>query len=306
MKSLRHRLPTLTSLMAFEAAGRTLNFTQAAQELHVSQAAISKQIKYLEGYFGFALFERQGRKVSLSSRGLQFHHKINASFNFMVDAVEEYLEDEDNSSVTVSANSAMSHYWLGNAINEFYRVHTNQTPHIRVITSDITRDLFVDEVDIAIAYDPGQRIGWKTSFLFKEEMFPIASPDYLRAHPFTDDNPENLLKHELLDFERIEPNWMNWKAWFSELHINTDKLMINHRFNNYIVLIDSAKRGLGITLGTRYLIDSKLKEKQLIRLSDFSVLSGRSYWLALNESKPMNDNTRRFYDWLHHYQVIRE
>ena len=82
--------------------------------------------------------------------------------------------------------------------------------------------------------------------------------------------------------------------------------MINHRFNNYIVLIDSAKRGLGITLGTRYLIDSKLKEKQLIRLSDFSVLSGRSYWLALNESKPMNDNTRRFYDWLHHYQVIRE
>ncbi|WP_235963590.1 LysR substrate-binding domain-containing protein [Marinomonas colpomeniae] len=291
--------------MAFEAAGRTLNFTQAAQELHVSQAAISKQIKYLEGYFGFALFERQGRKVSLSSRGLQFHNKINASFNFMADAVEEYLEDEDNSSVTVSANSAMSHYWLGNAINEFYRTH-KKTPNIRVITSDITRDLFVDEVDIAIAYEPGQRIGWKTSFLFKEEMFPIASPDYLKTHPFLGNNPENLFKHELLDFERIEPNWMNWKAWFSELDINTDKLMINHRFNNYIVLIDSAKRGLGITLGTRYLIDSKLKEKQLIRLSDFSVLSGRSYWLALNESKPMNDNTRRFYDWLNHYQAMRE
>lgn len=306
MKSLRHRLPTLTSLMAFEAAGRTLNFTNAAQELHVSQAAISKQIKYLEGYFGFVLFERQGKKVSLSSRGLQFHNKINASFNFMVDAVEEYLEDEDNSSVTVSANSAMSHYWLGNAINEFYRNHNDKTLNIRVITSDLTRELFVDEVDIAIAYEPGQRIGWKTSLLFEEEMFPIASPDYLNSHPFLDNNPENLLKHELLDFERIEPNWMNWKAWFSELDINTDKLMINHRFNNYIVLIDSAKRGQGITLGTRYLIDSKLKEKQLIRLSDFSVLSGRSYWLALNELKPINDNTRCFYEWLNHYQAVRE
>jgi DNA-binding transcriptional LysR family regulator len=292
--------------MAFEAAGRTLSFTQAARELHVSQAAISKQIKYLEGYFDFDLFERQGRKVSLSSRGLQLHYKINASLNFMADAVEEHLEDENNGSITVSANSAMSHYWLGNAINEFYIAHKNKTINIRVITSDITRDLFADDVDIAIAYEPGERIGWKTSLLFKEEMFPIASPDYLRTHPFINNNPEDLLKHELLDFERIEPNWMNWKAWFSELDINTDKLTINHHFNNYIVLIDSAKRGLGITLGTRYLIDSKLKEKQLIRLSDFSVFSGRSYWLALNESKAMNDNTRRFYDWLKHYQAIRE
>ena len=304
MKSLRHRLPALTSLMVFEAAGRRLNFTQAAQELHVSQAAVSKQIKYLENYFGFALFERQGRKVSLSPRGLHLHNKVNASFNFLADAVEDHLEDEETSSITVSANTAMSHYWLGNAINAFYRADNGRTPNIKVITSDITRDLFVDEVDIAVAYEPGQRIGWHMSLLFKEEMFPVASPEYLAKHPFVGDDPCELFRHELLDFEQIEPNWMNWKAWFAELDIDASNFTITHRFNNYIVLVDAAKRAQGITLGTRHLIDGKLEDNQLCRLSDFSVCSGRSYWIAMNESKPLNEEAKRFYDWLKHYPSL--
>lgn len=304
MKSLRHRLPSLTSLMVFEAAGRRLNFTQAAQELHVSQAAVSKQIKYLEDYFGFDLFERQGRKVSLSPRGLHLHNKVNASFNFLADAVEDHLKDEEASSITVSANTAISHYWLGNAINAFYRVHSGRTPNIKVITSDITRDLFVDEVDIAVAYEPGLRIGWNMSLLFEEEMFPVASPEYLAKYPFEGNDPSNLIRHELLDFERIEPNWMNWKAWFSEFDIDASGYNITHRFNNYIVLVDAAKRGQGITLGTRYLIDSKLADKQLIRLADFSVRSGRSYWLALNESKSINEDAKAFYEWLKKYSLM--
>ena len=304
MKSLRHRLPTLTSLMVFEAAGRRLNFTQAAQELHVSQAAVSKQIKYLEDYFGFALFERQGRKVSLSPRGMHLHNKVNASFNFLADAVEDHLENDEVNSVTVSANTAMSHYWLGNAINAFYRAHNGRTPNIKVITSDITRDLFVDEVDIAIAYEPGQRIGWNMNLLFEEEMFPVASSEYLAEHPFEGNDPSSLIRHELLDFERIEPNWMNWKAWFSEFDIDASSYNITHRFNNYIVLVDAAKRGQGITLGTRYLIDGKLADKQLIRLADFSVRSGRSYWLALNESKSINEDAKAFYEWLKKYSMM--
>lgn len=304
MKSLRHRLPSLTSLMVFEAAGRRLNFTQAAQELHVSQAAVSKQIKYLEDYFGFALFERQGRKVSLSPRGLHLHNKVNASFNFLADAVEDHLEDEETSSITVSANTAISHYWLGNAINAFYRTHSGRTPNIKVITSDITRDLFVDEVDIAVAYEPGLRIGWNMNLLFEEEMFPVASPEYLTKHPFEGKDPSDLIRHELLDFERIEPNWMNWKAWLSEFDIDAASYNITHRFNNYIVLVDAAKRGQGITLGTKHLIDSKLADKQLIRLADFSVHSGRSYWLALNESKSINEDAKVFYDWLKNYPSI--
>lgn len=71
------------------------------------------------------------------------------------------------------------------------------------------------------------------------------------------------------------------------------------------MLIDAAKRGQGITLGTRYLIDSKLQEGQLVRLSDFSVLSGRSYWLALNEAKPITEDTLLFFEWLKSYQALK-
>ncbi len=305
MKGLRHRLPTLTSLMAFEAAGRTLNFTQAAQELHVSQAAISKQIKYLEEYLCFKLFERHGRRVSLSLRGEQLHHKVRASFNYLADAVDEQLATDTTTSITVSANTAMSHYWLGNAINDFYRAHSSRAIHIRVITSDKTRDLFSEAVNIAIAYDPGPRINWQMKPLFTEEMFPVASSEYLHNHPFTGNTPTELMDYKLLDFERIEPNWINWKIWFDALSVDTDNLQISSRFNNYIMLIDAAKRGQGITLGTRYLIDSKLQEGQLVRLSDFSVLSGRSYWLALNEAKPITEDTLLFFEWLKSYQTLK-
>ncbi|MDO6565288.1 LysR substrate-binding domain-containing protein [Amphritea sp. 1_MG-2023] len=303
MKSLRHRLPALKSLMVFEAAGRTLNFTRAAEELHVSQAAISKQVKYLEEYLGFPLFERHGRRVILSSRGEQLHEKVSASFYYLADAVDEQRALVTTTSITVSANTAVSHYWLSHAINGFHRAYDNRALNIRVITSDNTQDLFSDEVNIAIAYEPGARAGWKMKTLFAEELFPVASPEYLKAFPVVGDNPAEFLNRRLLDFDRIEPNWINWKVWFEALSVDTQGLSISSRFNNYIMLIDAAKRGQGVTLGTRHLIDSKLKDGQLCRVSDFSVLSGRRYWLVLNEAKPITEDCQLLFDWLEHYEA---
>lgn len=306
MKSLRHRLPTTTSLMVFEAAGRTLNFTQAAQELHVSQAAISKQVKYLEEYLGFSVFERHGRRVTLSAKGKQLHQKVSASFNYLADAVEEQINTSTSPSITIAANTAMSHYWLSNAINDFYRTHTNCLINIRVLTSDNSRDLLGEAINIAIVYEPGPRIDWQMTPLFSEELFPVASPEYLSKHPFSGHSAEAFQNHNLLDFERIEPNWINWKVWFEQMDLSSETLQISNHFNNYIMLIDAAKRGMGITLGTSYLIDSKLAEGTLCRCSGLSLQSGRSYWLALNQAKPITEETLVLIDWLKRYQALKE
>ncbi len=298
MKSLRHRLPTPISLLVFEAAGRTLNFTRAAQELHVSQAAVSKQIKYLEDYLDSELFERHGRRVTLTSVGRQLHQKVSASFNYLAGAVEELGDVSQQHTVTLAANTAVSHYWLGRAISAYQQAHPARELNFRVITSDTTEDLFTNDVHMVITYEPGPHRGWDMEQLFPEELFPVASSAYLKRHPFDASKPETLLSHTLLDAERLEPTWIDWAAWLQSQGLDVADLAVAGLFNNYIMLIDAAKRGQGIALGTRYLLDDKLADGDLVRVGDVSLTSGRHYWIALNSSRPLNRKVLGLYDFL--------
>ncbi|MFM2404602.1 MAG: LysR family transcriptional regulator [Pseudomonadota bacterium] len=298
MKSLRHRLPSLTSLVVFEAAARTLNFTRAAAELHVSQAAVSKQIRLLEDFVGAQLFEREGRRVRLSARGQQLQAKVSASFHFLAEAVEEIRGQPTTTTITVAANTAVSHGWLGEVMRHFRDRHPGFAGCIRTVTSDRTQDLFDEAVDIALAYDVPARAGWTARPLFEEELFPVASPDYIRRHPQPCDSPQALLSHVLLDYERLEPNWINWAAWFGALGVEAARLRPMEYGNSHGVQLDAARRGRGVTLGTRHLVDEDLANGRLQRLSPFSVRSGRSYHLLVNGTRSSRPQLGELVDWL--------
>lgn len=287
--------------MVFEASARTLNFTRAAEELHVSQAAVSKQIRYLEEYFGFLLFERHGRRVTLSSRGQQLYGKVSASFNYLADAVEEISVQDTATSVTLAANTAVSHYWLSHAMQCFRDQHPTFAANIRMITSDHTADLFAEGVDLAVAYDPAKRMNWTSQLLFEEELYPVASPGYIRSHPLEGEGPEALLAQVLLDYERLEPNWINWSIWFEALGVDPQRVKASGYGNNYIMLVDAATRGHGVTLGTRYLLDQELKDGRLARLSTFSVRPGRGYHLMSNNEQPYRYEVSQLHAWLSGY-----
>lgn len=119
MKSFRHRLPPLNGLLIFEAAARHLNFTLAAQELHVTQAAVSKQIKELEHHLGVSLFVRNGRRVALTGDGHYLQTKVGASLQFLCEAVEAVSAATPPRGIVLSANTAMSQLWLGPAMRRF-------------------------------------------------------------------------------------------------------------------------------------------------------------------------------------------
>jgi len=301
MKSLRHRLPSLISLMVFEAAARTLNFTRAAEELHVTQAAVSKQIKYLEGYFGFALFERSGRRVKLSPRGQRLLTKVSASFNYLADAVEAFSEQYAVTSVTLAANTAVSHYWLNAAMKGFRDKYPDFAANIRLITSDHTPDLLAEDVDLAIVYDAVKRLGWESQLLFEEALYPVASSEYIQKNPLTEDTPQALLKHELLEYERLEPNWINWTTWFAALGIKAECVKASAYGNSYITLVDAAARGHGVTLGTKHLLDEELISGRLTRLSTISVRFGRGYYLMSNTAHPERSEVTVLRHWLMQY-----
>lgn len=297
MKSLRHRLPALHSLLVFEAAARHLNFTQAAAELHVSQAAISKQIKYLEEYFGFTLFQREGRKVMLTGAGSQLYSQASAALNYLADGVTSLQEQQQGDSISVAANTAVSQFWLNNAVSEFYRQYPRSDLNIRLVSSDQTSDLFADDIDLNIAYEPGLRGGWALKVLLAEILYPVASPEYLRLNDCRADYPQDLLNYCLLDFDRVEPNWINWKVWFESLGISR-AYSSPRRFSNYMVLMDAARRGQGVALGTAGLVDQQLTEGSLQRLGNLQVVSGRSYWLGVNENRAGRPGVQIFFRWL--------
>lgn len=289
--------------MFFEAAARTLNFTRAAEELNVSQAAVSKQIRQLEEGLGFVLFERVGRRVQLSPRGTQLHRKVSAAFNYLADAVDEISVKRSASMVTLAANTAISHFWLSEVMKDFRDRNPSFAASIRTITSDQPSDVFDDSVDLAVAYDPGQRTDWTAQLLFEEEIFPVASPAYIASHPLSGDGPEALLSQVLLEYERIQPNWINWAIWFKSLGIEPSRVRATEYGNNYIVLVDAAAQGRGVTLGTRHLLDEEIRSGRLARLSSLSVRPGRGYFLMRNDLRPLSSEVEQLYHWIAGYRV---
>ncbi len=298
MKSFRHRLPPLRSLVIFEAAARNANFTAAARELHVTQAAVSKQIKELESYLGVSLFIRQGRRVKLTGDGHYLQTKVNASLQFLCDAVEAIAATAPSRISTISANTAMSHLWLGPAIRAFGQNHAGHVGNIRIFTTDSTAELLSEEVDLAVVYDVPEHDDWSLMPLFAEELFPVASPEYLDRHGRGLDGVEALRTHVLLDFERIEPNWVDWRRWLEGLGASTDWLSPSAHYTNYTALIEAAELGQGVTLGTGHQIDYRLAEGRLERLGGISLRTGRSYWLGLNQARAPSDAVTTLHGWL--------
>jgi DNA-binding transcriptional LysR family regulator len=298
MKSFRHRLPPLHSLLVFEAAARERNFSRAARELHVSQAAVSQQIRSLETYLETPLFRRKGRGVTLTRQGEELQERVNAALSYLVDAVEAVTAPQTPVGVSLSANTAMSHLWLSPAIHAFRRHYRDEAFHLRLVTSDHSADLVADDIDIAILYDSPPRSGWQLEPLFEERLFPVASPGYLAQHGRDLGSAEALLDHRLLDFERIEPNWVNWGRWFSAIGITTPELAPEGVFNSYSLLIDAAEQGHGVALGTRHQIDGRLADGTLERLGVYSVTTGCHYWLALRRDSQANREACQLAEWL--------
>lgn len=294
-RSLRHRLPPLNALLVFEAAARTLNFTRAAAELHITQAAVSKQVKSLEQHLGLCLFERIGRRVALTAEGVQLQQKVSASFNFLASSLEELRQTPAVSQINMAANSAVSHYWLGQQLDQHHLERPGTAIHM--LTSDSTDQLLSPEIDVAVVYDVANKPGWQLIPLFGERLSPVASPDYWQQHPLQDAQLEALAGHTLLDFEQIEPNWINWRAW-QALCNQPVPTPTAGGYTNYIVLIDAVIRGRGVALASLPLLQPLIDAGQLQPLEPLTIDSGRHYSLAVNRQRPHTPQRQRLVQWL--------
>jgi LysR family glycine cleavage system transcriptional activator len=295
--AMARRLPPLNALRAFEAAARHGSFAAAAQELRVTDSAVSQQVRTLERYLGTRLFKRLPRGLLLTELGSTYLPVLTAGFDRLSEATLRLRSTGVGGLLTVAALPAFASGWLLPRIDRFTARH----PRIDLLlkTGRALADFRREDVDIAIRFGAGAANDTKAVPLLGEDVFPVASPT-LVPPALLPLRVAELRKLPLLHDVDAHPDqpWISWQGWFERAGVESPATLRGLKFTDSIVLLGAAASGLGVALGRGPLIEGLLARGQLVKLTQDSWRSAWSYRLvapAANFSRP---NVRAFVDWI--------
>lgn len=264
------QFPGLRSLRAFNAAARHLSFTKAADEMGVTPAAISHQIKELEDQIGVALFTRTSRSMVLTREGEILSTAAAESLDTLARAVKRIKRLENRKVLKVSASPSIAAKWLVPRLDRFL----DQAPgaEVRVDVSTTALDFERDDVDIAIRFGQGRYPGLKSDLLFTDKIFPVCSPRIItKEKPLA--QPKDLLRHTLihLDYEAQGVVWPNWKMWMLAAGINDFDDKRGLHFGQTSLTVQAAIDGHGVALGDSNLVTDDLASGRLVKPFELSL-----------------------------------
>ena len=246
--STPRRLPPLTQLRAFEAAARHRSFKRAAQELSVTPAAISHQIRELEARLGVALFERRTRQVLPTARARQLYPVLRDGFDAFAEALRVLDAHDEEHVVTLATTPAYATQCLLPRLPELQRRHPDIG--LRLLTSDHVVDLARGDVDLAVRYGDGPFPGHEAVRLADDHLLPVASPA-LRLY-----RPADLAGHRLIHFEwlRAAEHRPTWQDWLHAAGMTHDDAAHGLRFSEVAHAIEAAVAGQGVALLNHVLV----------------------------------------------------
>ena len=295
MASLRSKLPPVNSLVVFEAAARLMNFTRAAQELSVTQAAVSRQIQLLEDHLGTQLFQRQPRALKLTLPGHRLHKAVTMSLEHIANTVVDLRRIGPKADVTVATSVTFASYWLMAHIAKFRAA--NPEIELKVVASAPVSDLAAAGIDLAIRYGSGKWPGVQAIHLMDNEVFPVCSPDYLAGRkPLK--KPRDLLEESLLHLIEYDRNWVTWEAWLQNFGVPWKPAKRGLEFDNYLVLVQGALDGQGIALGGGRLAEDFIARGTLVRPISATLSSSRGFYLLVPTDVPLSQPAKHFRDWI--------
>ena len=292
------RLPALDLLKGFEAAARHLSFTRAAEEMFLTQSALSRQIGTLEEQLGTPLFERRHRELRLTGAGQILQVTARAVLDELVEAVARIRRDQATQPLTVSTNQPFAALWLIPRLSRFRERH----PEIDVFISADNQivDLDRERIDLAVRYCSDAMAPAGSPRLFGERLLPVCSPALARdpARPLK--RPEDLARHVLLhiDDERGRFPWLNWSVWLAAIGIRELKPAGSLRFNHFDQVIQAALDGQGVALGRVPLIDRLLQQRKLVAPFRDKHMAPRAYFVVRGTHAATRPGTQVFIDWL--------
>jgi LysR family glycine cleavage system transcriptional activator len=286
---MESRLPSLNALLAFEAAARHGSFTLAARELHVTQSAISHQVRTLEEELGLRLFERLGRTLRPTRPGRRLARAADEGLSIIRRAVAE-LQPGQRRTLVVSVLPSFAAQWLLPRLHRFQQEH----PHIELKLDSTQRlaDLQAGEADLAIRYGPGRYRGLVHARLFGESLFPVCTP----ALAGKVQKPEDLGRFTLLHDEPTAAHG-GWSAWLREVGIRADTRR-GPTFSDTHLLLRAALEGQGIALARSVLVEQELAAGRLVRPFRQTVRSRFHYSVVYARAQQQRVEVQQFSDFL--------
>lgn len=289
---MNRRIPPLNSLRSFEAAGRHLSFTRAAEELSVTQAAISHQVRSLEEHLGVLLFKRLPRKLVMTSAGYALLPEITESLDRIANAVQEVKQRESlqEQSLSIRVATSFATTWLSPRLKDFWQKHPEI--NLRMYQSHRPVDFEQSEIDIGLTYGTGDWQNVIIQPLIKLEFFPVCSPELLEGDSV--DLASLLSAHKLLH----DADYRFWKQWLSAAGIEGVNPYRGQVIDETNVVIRAAVDGQGIALGSEVFAGKYLKSGQLVRLSDTLMTNEDAYYLVYPESHLQREPVQKFQKWI--------
>ena len=296
MNKFRKSLPPLASLLPFEATARLGSVTKAAEELNLTQAAVSRQIRALEDNLGTKLFTRRNRAVFLTEDGQALNQSVSSGLETISVSALQLRKTAKSNEVILFAQLCEGLYWLMPRLSKFYQAHQNIEVKVSVSTRPVTETL--EHFDLALQTSTRNSGDCDLVFTVADEVFPVCSPKYLDQYGYPV-KVTDLPNHRLLHHKVYPQDWIEWDDWLEQLNLSFkvgDKGIV---YDSYPMMIQSAIEGHGIALAWRQTTSQLIDSGQLTRPVEESLILDQGLSLYTHPKCILRPEVDKFIAWLH-------
>ena len=295
MPKKRFNLPPLDLIQGFEAAARNLSFTKAAEELFITQSAVSRQIRALEEHLGVPLFERRHRALVLTDSGRTLQRAAVDLLDQLQVVTDGLKSAGMTRQLTVTTTNGFASLWLIPRLGGFTRLQPDVDVRISATYKEINLERSL--VDVAVRLCQPEDAPEGATRLFGEELFPVCSPALLSGGPQPLQNLHDLQHHALLHMHGAE-GLLDWGTWLAAQGCVDLKPAASLRFDSYEQMIGAALSGQGVAMGIGRLVSSLLQEGRLVAPFSKSLVGERAYYVVRSSLTGTRPHVRAFIDWL--------
>lgn len=290
-------LPPLNSLRAFEAVGRYLSFSKAADELNVTPGAISQQVRGLEDFLEIKLFKRRNRSIVLTDSGQVFLPLLSDGFAGISAAVDSVRRSQGDEPLTISAAPSFTAKWLIPRLCKFQALHPEID--VRIDASSRLVDFAREDIDVGIRFGTGEIDGLDSNYLFSFDLIPVCSPDLMHegkaVHDLSDIRHHTLLHSQDTDFDPSFPDWAMWLATAGVDDVDASRGMF---FSQGEMVIEAAIEGQGIALGASVMVAGAIESGRLVQPFETRLPVRLSFHLITTRQKWGNPKISAFRQWI--------
>jgi len=282
--------------MAVRAVADTGSFTAAGHQLHLSQSAVSRQIKELEDQLGVVLFQRRHRALALTEAGHQFYAAAAQALSTMRAATDRLRANTGRKALSVTTTHSFASLWLIPRLAGFTRDHPGVD--VRITADTKVQDLERDGLDLALRHGPASLAGPNAIRLFGEKVFPVCSPKLLKKKPLG--VPADLRNHVLLQYDDpdVRHPWLHWKTWLEVERIADLKPAGTLSFSGYEQIIPAAVAGHGVALGRSPLVKDLIADGELVAPFKSQADPARAYFAIVSKNAAGRPEVAAFVEWL--------